>query len=89
MLKSDFTDLTRVNRTAAGFEFQLVDPDRDEATMLATFNKVQTGADDLETIVADEEDFMVVGEEMFQIGYVQKLGTNHYRATNFSPGGFR
>jgi hypothetical protein len=77
-----------VNRTAAGFEFQLVDPDRDEANMLATFNKVQTGADDLEMIVADEEDFMIVGEEMFQIGLVEKVATNHYRARNFIRGVF-
>ena len=85
-IKTDFTDLTRMNRTAAGFEFQLVNPSRDEASLLSTFSKVDAATNDMEELVEDEIDYMVVGEELFHIGKVEKIATNHYRARNFLRG---
>lgn len=88
VFKEDFTNLSRVNRSADGFEFQLNDPTRDETAMLAAFGQVSTVGDHLSKLTESEEDYCVAGEEMMHIGKITKLATNHYRATNILRGVF-
>lgn len=74
-----------VDRSAAGFQFSLTNT-ADEAAILGSANKVALDADDVNTLLNQQTDYMVIGDELLQIGLVEKLGTNQFRARNFVRG---
>ncbi len=76
------------DRSAAGFEFSLTSFSLDESDLLGSANLVDQTSDNLETLIHANTCFMVIGEEILQIGKVDKIGTNHYRARNFIRGRF-
>lgn len=73
------------NRGATGFRFSLTDPDNDEGTILGA-GVIDSISDDLEQLDMLAVNYLVAGDEILQIGTIEKLGTNDYRATNYVRG---
>lgn len=87
-LTSDFTLLDQWDRTSTGFTFSLFDPSKDEATILSMFSLVDSIHDDLEEVIDLNGPFVIIQNEILQVGVVEKIGTNSYRARNIVRGRF-
>lgn len=87
-LLTTFPYKAEIDRTAEAFQFSLTDPTTDEATLLANCVKIQSFTDDMEDLIDSLEDYFIIGEEIIQVGLVQQIGTNIYRARNVVRGCF-
>lgn len=74
------------DRSTTGFQFTLLDPTQDEAALLAMFTACDGPGDDLETVITNVGPIMVCDEEFFQIGKIDRLSVNSYRARNIVRG---
>lgn len=75
------------DRTPEGaFEFSLIDVETDEAALLAACSRVVLPTDSLEDLLDEGGAYLFVDEECMQIGYVEKVDTNRYRAFNVIRG---
>jgi hypothetical protein len=80
-----------VDRTDAGFQFTLTNV-ADESAMLGLFNTLAAPNASMETLADSPYFYCIIGEELFQIGLITKIGTNQYRAQHFlraGGGGFQ
>ncbi len=75
-----------IDRSAAGFEFQLTNDTLWEATLLSNASTITDDMDDMEELTLLDRSFMILGDEIIQIGAVTKLAANHYRARHFIRG---
>jgi hypothetical protein len=86
-LATAIDDTFFTDRSAEGaFEFSLRDPENDEAPMLSACSRVILPSDSLEDLLDAESAIMFVEQEAIQIGYVEKIGVNQYRAYNVIRG---
>lgn len=86
LISSTFPLFKYIDRGTTGFSFTLDDPTLDEALLLSTFSSVDLPTDDIEDILLFDGPVMIIGEEWFKLGKVEKLGTNSYRARNIVRG---
>lgn len=70
-----------------GFEFSLSNPATDEGTVLEA-NSVVADSDHMSVLANSVRDYVVVGEEIMQVGRIYKVSTNRYRAINLLRGLF-
>ena len=75
-----------VNRTTAGFEFSLTNPTLWESSLLSAGTLVTLPTDEFEDMLMVDAGWMVIGEELFQIGKITKVSSNRYKAQNFIRG---
>lgn len=85
-LLTEYAAGPRIDRTT-GFEFSLTDPDTDEGTILQA-NRVAATSDDLSALANSENDYILIGEEIMQVGKITKLDANRYQASNLIRGLF-
>jgi len=77
----------RIDRSI-GIEFSLTDPTTDEGTILQA-NRVVEDSDHLSALANSEQDYLLIGEEILQVGSITTLpGTNRYLAINLIRGLF-
>ncbi len=70
-----------------GFDFDLVDPDADETTVLG-FNTLVDPDEHFEALISSDRYWAIIGEEIVQIGSITKVAANHYRAANIARARF-
>lgn len=87
-LNADFTNVDYTDRTLTGFTFSLFDSAKDEADLLSLFSIVDTWQQSLEDMLNVAGPFVVIRDEILQIGKVDKIGSNSYRARNIVRGRF-
>jgi hypothetical protein len=85
-LLTDITVDDYWDRSETGFEFELFDATQEEANVLSMFSTCDKITDDLINVLSDTGPYMICQNEMFQIGKVEKVSTNRYRARNFVRG---
>lgn len=86
-LITNFNDLRYWNRSSTGFEFSITNPTLWENVIISVA-VVDGYTDDLSALLNSKSNYMVIDDEIIQIGKVDKLGTNHYRARNIIRGRF-
>jgi hypothetical protein len=86
-LAGDWLTCLQTDRSGAGLRFNLTDPSDDEPTVLSA-NQVEEPTDNLETLLNSGADYIIIGDEIIQVGLIEKLGTNDYRARNLIRGRF-
>lgn len=80
--------VTVIDRLPSFVDFALSNPTLDESNMLGIANLVTAVGDDMETLIESDTSYMIIGEEIIQVGSIVKLGTNSYRAKNVVRGCF-
>lgn len=78
----------RTDRSNRFFDFTLTNPDLDEADLLELASLVLSPVDNLEDLIEAQTAYLIIGDEIMQVGSVQRLGFNSYRATNVVRGMF-
>lgn len=73
-----------MNRGATGFQFSLIDTNDDNAILAASL--IEGPEDDLEQLDVQKLNYLAVGEEIIQVGTIESIGVNQYRATNYLRG---
>lgn len=73
-------------RPEGAFDFALTNVERNEADLLGSATLVQEDTDSMETLIDSGRCLMWVEEECIQIGYIERVSENVYRAFNVVRG---
>lgn len=66
---------------SGSFDFSLTDQTKDGSEVL-TANLIEDEVDDFETLIAADQFWMIIGEELLQIGKIELVTGNQYTASN-------
>lgn len=86
-LTANYSRLDYTDRTEDGFTFELFDT-RDAAELLSTYSVCDTPDQDLVNVTDINGPWVIIRDELMQIGKIDRLGTNSFRARNIVRGRF-